>query len=280
VENSKITWTDNTFNPWIGCTQVSPACDNCYAMVMMDQRYSRVKWGPGNPRQRTTPANWRKPLAWNWRAAALGIRPRIFCASLADVFDSEVPDKWRGDLWNLIDETPNLDWLLLTKRPASIAGMVPWGGSWPENVWIGTSVENQQFADSRLPILCRLPAKVKWISAEPLLGPMDLTGYDLDWVVTGGESGAGWRPLDPEHVRSLRDQCQSRGIAFHFKQWSGFKPHNLGRVMDGIIWDEYPLDSGNERGRQIREAAIQFKKGIFDAKFRWSDPCPELVGAA
>lgn len=241
AENSDIQWTDATFNPWIGCTKVGPACDNCYAMVMMDRRYGRVKWGPGQPRVRTSCANWRKPLAWNRKAERAGKRMKVFCASLADVFDSEVDDSWRSDLWRLIEQTPSLDWLLLTKRTASVAGMVPWGGQWPDNVWIGTSVENQKYANLRLPILSALPAKVRFISAEPLLSDFSLDGHNVDWVIVGGESGKGWRPLNLDHARSLRDQCQERGIPFFFKQHAAFNPHKLGRELDGREWNQFPV---------------------------------------
>ena len=122
-ENSKIEWTDHTFNPWIGCTKVSPACDGCYAENLMDLRYGRVKWGAGEDRKRTAPANWRKPIAWN-RAAALKDGPTfVFCASLADVFDNEVDEVWRRDLFNLIEATPNLTWLMLTKRIGNVIKM-------------------------------------------------------------------------------------------------------------------------------------------------------------
>ena len=239
MENSAIQWTDHTFNPWIGCTQVSPACDNCYAMVMMDQRYGRVKWGPGQPRYRTSPSNWRKPITWNRKAEKLGIRFRVFCASLADVFDSEAPQEWRDALWGLIEATPNLDWLLLTKRPSSIARMVRWGDTWPENVWIGTSVENADYARTRLPAITALPAAVRFISAEPLLGDFVIPD-GINWVIVGGESGSGWRPLNLDYARSLRDQCQALQIPFFFKQHSAFNPDSLGRELDGREWNDFP----------------------------------------
>ena len=240
---SGIQWTDATFNPWIGCTQVSPACDNCYAMVMNSHRQWAKGWGPGVPRHRTSASNWRQPLTWNRKAGKEGKRIKVFCASLADVFDSEVPDVWRTDLWNLILETPNLDWLLLTKRTSSIARMVPWTNDWPDNVWIGTSVENQIFANRRLPILSEIQAKVRFISAEPLLGDFSLGDFNIDWVIAGGESGSGWREMNVDHVRSLRDQCRERDIAFFFKQYSGFNPHDLGREVDGVEWNQFPLNS-------------------------------------
>lgn len=179
-ENSKIEWTHHTFNPWVGCTKVSAACDHCYAEAWAK------RWGHGSlwdgDRRRTTSGNWRNPIKWDAEAAAAGERRRVFCASLADVFDNQVPERWRDDLWHMIDRTPHLDWLLLTKRPQNIAKMLPtekigckpWGTGWP-NVWLGTTAENQAEADRRIPALLAVPAVVHFISYEPALGPLDLT---------------------------------------------------------------------------------------------------------
>lgn len=242
-ENSRIEWTDHTFNPWIGCTKISDGCKHCYAEALMDKRYGRAQWGPQGTRVRTSEAYWRKPLAWNRRAETEGRRYHVFCASLADVFEDRpelVP--WRTELFELIAQTPNLDWLLLTKRPENVLEMVPWGwhtedaggylidgGEWPANVWIGTSVENQGAANERIPHLLRIPARYRFLSMEPLLGPVDFrtvdgfNRYNLSlhgfWVIVGGESGPNARPMHPDWVRSLRDQCQAAGVAFHFKQW-------------------------------------------------------------
>lgn len=181
AENSKIEWTDHTFSPWRGCTKVSPACDHCYAEAF-DKRFGGDRWGPKAARTRTSAANWRKPLQWDRKAAVEGVRRKVFCASLADVFDNHgsiLPD-WRIDLWNLIEATPNLDWLLLTKRPQNIARYLPsaWGDGWP-NVWLGTTVENQVEAERRIPHLLAVPARVRFLSCEPLLGPVDLTRLDM-----------------------------------------------------------------------------------------------------
>jgi protein gp37 len=243
MKNSSIEWTHHTFNPWIGCTQVSPACDICYAMILMALRYHRVEWGAGKPRVRTTADYWRQPLRWNRDAEQAGVRERVFCASLADVFDGEMPeilDGWRADLWELIALTPHLDWLLLTKRPGNVLRMVPWGDRWPKNVWIGTSVENKEWAERRLPVISRIPAVVRFVSAEPLLGDFSLHDYPVDWVIAGGESGNGFRELNPAHARSLRDQCQALGKRFFFKQWGGRTPKANGRELDGRTWDEIP----------------------------------------
>ena len=157
AENSAIEWTDHSFNPWIGCTRVSPGCVHCYAETLADKRHGWVAWGPKGNRKRTAPANWRKPLTWNRRAEREGVRYRVFCASLADVFDPHpsIPQEWRAELWALIQETPSLDWQLLTKRPENVMRMVPalWQVEFPPNVWIGTSVEDQERADERIPEL-------------------------------------------------------------------------------------------------------------------------------
>lgn len=259
AENSKIEWTHATFNPWIGCTKVSPACDHCYAETLSKARLG-VAWGAGQPRRRTAASTWKAPLSWNRKAAKEGRRMRVFCASLADVFDTEVPDAWRDDLFALIDQTPNLDWLLLTKRPAVARKVMP-----PEprpNVWLGTTVEDQKMAEVRIPHLLETPATVRFLSMEPLLGSVDLTqwvhpfgGTDeapcdrsccdtprgpLHWVITGGESGPGARPTHPEWFRSIRDQCAAAGVPFLFKQhgdWASAKGMP-GRLSVGHVFDD------------------------------------------
>lgn len=339
-EQTKIEWCDATFNPWIGCTKLSEGCRNCYALDLMETRYKRVKWGPTGTRQRTSEANWRKPLQWSkekwcqcsvcgWRGSLKEVawsvprgfvcpvcqgkaeptRARVFCASLADVFEDR-PElaPWRADLFDLIAQTPNLDWLLLTKRPENVNDMVPaqWRNvnRWPANVWMGTSVEDQQRADERIPHLLKVPARVRFLSMEPLLGPVDLRSLwlpktcwhcneelhglpgrcwcgvchypDIRWIIVGGESGHNARPMHPEWARSLRDQCQVAGVAFHFKQFGEWRPaqegergiffnydgtpvagpfapysssqvylakvgkHAAGRLLDGRTWDEFP----------------------------------------
>jgi protein gp37 len=263
--NSKIEWTDHTFNPWEGCQKVGPGCDHCYAETR-NARFAggtAINWGPGAPRRRTTPANWKKPLAWNATASTFvlqqGHRPRVFCASLADVFDNAVPDEWRADLFRLIEATPNLDWLLLTKRIGNVGNMLPipfnFHRQYP-NVWIGITVVNQTEADRDIPKLLELSAAKRFLSIEPLLAPMeidviDLNGHSeiyplrgttgceddngdpvsilpaLDWVIVGGESGAGARPMHPDWARSLRDQCGAAGVPFLFKQWGEWGPDEL-----------------------------------------------------
>jgi protein gp37 len=196
AENTEIAWCDSTFNPWIGCTKVGPGCDHCYAEADFDLRKHRAKWGPGNPRSRTSVANWKKPLQWNRQHeqffAEQGRRRRVFCASLADVFDNEVPRQWRIDLFRLIIDTPNLDWLLLTKRIGNAAKMLqdtaecigPMMDASDRykplpNVWLGATVVNQEEADRDIPKLLAIPARVRWLSMEPLLGPVEFRGYTL-----------------------------------------------------------------------------------------------------
>lgn len=237
-ELTKIEWATHTFNPWIGCQKVSPGCDHCYAEHLMDTRLGRVEWGPHGERKRTSDANWRKPRLWAKRARYNGgIRPRVFCASLADVFDNKAEPKWREDLFSLIRETPELDWLLLTKRPENIAKMLkaainlhydlgfdPEAWPWP-NVWLGTTCEDQEHYDRRWPILRDVPAVVHFISYEPAIGPLQLFGEPPypDWFICGGESVQGSQPartLDPNWARQVRHGCKYHGVAFFMKQMS------------------------------------------------------------
>ena len=181
-EFTAISWCDSTFNPWMGCTKVSPACDHCYAERLMDTRLGRVQWGAGQARKRTSAATWRQPLAWerDWEnfLTRHGRRRRVFCASLADVFDNEVPPEWRAELFALIDQTPHLDWLLLTKRVGNVATMIEAPGmqkcGLPPNVWLGATICNQAEADRDIPKLLALQARVRFLSIEPMLGPVDL----------------------------------------------------------------------------------------------------------
>jgi protein gp37 len=228
MENSGISWTTNTFNGWFCCTKLSPACTYCYAEAL-SLKYGYVPgWGPGHPRKPTSEANWRKPLRWNAEAERSGKRVRVFNGSLSDVCDAEAPDHLRRRLFELIKQTPYLDWLLLTKRPELIRLHLERIGFWDQmpmpNVWVGTTTESQQRFDERWAILKDIPAKVRFVSAEPLLGeivlPDDIQGK-LHWLIAGGETTRKRdlaRPMKPEWARSLRDQCAAKGIGFHFKQ--------------------------------------------------------------
>ena len=270
-ENTKIEWCDHTFNPWEGCQKVGPGCDHCYAETR-NARFAgsaAVNWGPGAPRRHTGAANWRKPLAWNKAHAeffaAHGRRQRVFCASLADVFDNEVDPQWRFDLMRLIEQTPNLDWLLLTKRIGNAAAMLDeavlainhgrwnWRDNAFPNVWLGATVVNQAEADRDIPKLLAVSAARRFLSMEPLLGAVTLTCIDIDghreiypltgtsgcededgnpmldlpcidWVIVGGESGPGARPMHPLWARDLRDQCAAAGVPLLFKQWGEWLP--------------------------------------------------------
>ena len=244
-ELTAISWTDHTFNPWIGCQRVSPACNNCYAETL-NKRWGQGNWGKDAPRRVTADANWRKPLKWNRDAEAAGVPAFVFCASMADVFEDRPDlDQPRDRLWKLIDETPWLTWLLLTKRPENIARMVPveWMTSgFPSNVWAGTTVEDQRRAEERLPHLARIPAPVRFLSCEPLLGYVDLLHHveDIEWIICGGESGAGFRPLDLHNARMLRQQCIGWDVPFWFKQVGGIHPTSGGDLLDGELWHQRP----------------------------------------
>jgi protein gp37 len=327
AENSNIGWTDHTFNPVIGCTKVSPGCVYCYADEEDKKKFSKVlggatkenpirHWGKGAPRYRTSEENWKKPLKWNrhsWVCDTCGTptgvigqewcyqckdvrkfhRARVFCASMADWLDEEWPIEVLADLLKLIHDTPNLDWLLLTKRPENwrkriiavhdfIAAetntanqcRLEWAQnlaySWatchdipttkhhspPSNVWLGTSVENQEYADKRIPELLKIPARVRFLSMEPLLGPVELSDVTnradavsqlgkksmdgIHWIIAGGESGPKRREMKLEWAESLRDQCKAAGVAFFFKQKSGLYPGNLDGVPQDLLVQEFP----------------------------------------
>lgn len=249
--DTAIGWTDHTFNPWMGCTKVSPACDHCYAEAI-SKRTGKAQWGDDADRIVTSEAYWRNPHKWNREAAAGTPGPNtgrpdhlVFCASMADVFEARSDlDATRERLWALIDSTRYLTWLLLTKRPEQVMRRVPveWAMYWPKNVWIGTTVEDQERADLRIPYLAEIPAPVRFLSCEPLLGPVDLLNHAdaVQWVIAGGESGVGHRPLDLDSVRSLRQQCQRSAIPFFFKQVGGRTPTAGGNELDGRTWHEFP----------------------------------------
>lgn len=268
AEKTGIAWTDSTFNPWIGCTKVGPGCDHCYAEALMDKRWHRVHWGSGQKRQRTSAANWRQPMLWEREHEAFalmhGRRRRVFCASLADVFDNEVPAAWRVDLLRLIEQTPNLDWLLLTKRIGNVTRLLceaaemahergvtataHWITAWvdgepPPHVWLGATMVDQTEYDRDMRKLLAVNANVRFASIEPMLGPirggLDLHG--LDWVIVGGESGHGARPIQREWIEGLRRECGTAGVAFFFKQWGGTTPTAGGCAIDGREYKAWPI---------------------------------------
>lgn len=242
AETTGIAWTDSTFNPWIGCHKVSDGCRNCYAERLVSGRMGRPDhWGPTAKRSRTSAAYWRKPFTWNREAVVARARRRVFVGSLCDVFEGRDDlDPIRSDLWNLIRATQTLDWLLLTKRPENISDRLPadWGHGWP-NVWIGTTVEAPEVSD-RIYTLAEIPAAVRFVSVEPMLGPVCLeTGAAIDWVIVGGESGPGFRPWDLDWVRALRADCRANGTAFFFKQSPAHR-NGLGETLDGETVHELP----------------------------------------
>ena len=300
ADETGIGWTDSTFNPWFGCQAISPGCDHCYAETLT-KRTGLVGWGPGEPRRLSSDANWKRPLKWNREAEAAGVRRRVFCASLADVFDNAVPVEWRDRLWVTIRLTPWLDWQLLTKRPQNIKKMLPedweedehgrWRNGYP-NVCLGTTVENREQAATRLPHLIALAAPVRFVSAEPLLESIDLeyiklpgkgltlnalTGFysfdqpcgiqeaaerlskvptpiskHVDWVICGGESGHGARPMAPGWERSLRAQCALEGVPYFFKQTGSARGEWPGVTGKGDDPEEWPAEM---RVRQFPEVA-------------------------
>lgn len=277
-KDSAIEWTHHTFNPWWGCARVSPGCEHCYAEAFA-KRTGKAKWGVSEPRRFFGDAHWLEPLKWNAAAEKAGERHRVFCASMADVFeDRRDLDASRLRLWSLIADTPHLDWLLLSKRPENMTKMLPWtrddaaarglGRPWP-NVWIGATVEDQKRAD-RLLDLVQVPAVVRFLSCEPLLGPVSLgllgnlpktiepdymnspVHYHIHWVIVGGESGPGARPFDLAWARSIVAECRTVGVAVHVKQLGSnpllYGPRGPleveGRLRDrkGGDWDEWPAD--------------------------------------
>ena len=305
-ENTTISWTDHTFNPWRGCTKISPACTHCYA-AREAIRFPNIRgiWGDAGTRILAVPSAWKQPLKWDRKAfnsfdPSRHPRPRVFCASLADVFEDWqgelrfpadiAPEGWltarwdgqqlvrefgdsaerqglpvatmdnaRTELFRLIEATPNLDWQLLTKRSENILRMVPehWRRKFPDNVWIGTTVEGPGQLH-RILDLEKVNARIRFISCEPLLGDLRLReiwdkegnrfdaltgswGVDgrgqtppsdrrIHWVIAGGESGPKARPSHPAWFRSLRDQCAATGTPFHFKQWGEWAPVDIGNV--------------------------------------------------
>lgn len=280
-KDSRIEWTHHTFNPWWGCVKVSPACDHCYAESWAKRVGSDV-WGAEAPRRFFSDTHWKEPLKWNRDAQAEGVRRRVFCASMADVFENR-PDlvEPRRRLLELIEATPMLDWLLLTKRIHLVKKLLPKGYQLPLHVWIGTTIENDEYARKRLKYLLEIESpSVRFVSCEPLLSPIDLAPYlkpnergiRVDWVIAGGESGHGSRPMDPAWPESLQKQCAAAKVPFHFKQWGHWAPANTlevphgypahkvidfyqgnkkvqvisvgktvaGRILRGRTWDQFP----------------------------------------
>jgi protein gp37 len=233
-DNSAIEWTDATWNPVTGCTQISPGCDHCYALTFAE----RFRDVPGHPYEqgfdlRLWPARLELPLQWR--------RPRrIFVNSMSDLFHEAVPDEYIHRVFEVMVRADHHVFQVLTKRPQRMAKLAS-GLPWPPHVWAGTSVELDRYAWRANGYLADVPASVRFLSAEPLLGPQPSLRVDqLDWVIAGGESGPRHRPCDADWVRDLRDRCRASGTAFFLKQWGGRTPKAGGRLLDDRTWDESP----------------------------------------
>ena len=251
--NSKIEWTNHTFNGWWGCVKVSAGCDNCYANTWAN-RMGHDVWGPHAERRVLSQDHYRLPVRWNKLAQEAGERHKVFCSSMADTFENR-PDliEPRQRIFDLIGETPYLDWLVLTKRPQNIRKLIPKDYDYPANLWLGTSVENQDAADKRIRYLLEHPrATVRFLSCEPLLGPVDIGKYlqpnhhgaKIDWVIIGGEAGGHSRPMNPFWAKSLIEQCQKAGTAVFFKQWGDYVPFNR-LSADGKQYRTIPVFKSN-----------------------------------
>lgn len=249
-ETTGISWCDHTFNSWIGCARVSPGCAHCYAADLAKNRMGLDVWDGKyeRPRKMMSEAYWKQPFKWNREAERDGVRRRVFCASMADVFeDREEVKNARIRLFITIAGTPHLDWLLLTKRPENVARLVhpDWmEHGFPANVWLGTSVENQHWADVRIPILLQIPAKVRFLSCEPLLGSVDLHlptyPYGVHWVIVGGESGPKHRPMQLDWARHIQDQCTLADVPFFFKQIGGRTSKSGGDLLGEQQYHAWP----------------------------------------
>jgi protein gp37 len=260
TESTLIEWAHHAFAMHFGCTKVDEECRFCYAEDWTVRRFHKAGWGPHAPRIRTAASTWKQPLAWQRKAVRDGVRRRVFCSELSDVFDNQVPDEWRADLWALIKNCPNLDWLLLTKRPQNICKMLPadWGSGWP-NVWLGTTAGHQK-AWQRVAALRSVPAIIRFVSVEPMLGPVQADLRGMDWIICGGETvkpgqkneagtPAVARYMDPAWARDLRDQCRAANVPFFLKQMTNKAP-----IPDDLLVREFPVRRG--RGRPRKAAPI------------------------
>jgi protein gp37 len=236
--DSKIEWCDHSFAPWFGCKKVDRECRLCYAEDWTVRRFKKAGWG-NVPRVRSAASTWRQPLAWQRKAAKEGLRRRVFCSHESDVFDNQARDEWRADIWELIRKCPDLDWLLLTKRPQNIRKMLPadWGEGWP-NVWLGTTAGHQT-AWNRVKALRAIPAVLRFVSAEPLLERVDANLDGISWVICGAETDPQKKGreifMEPDWARDLLRQCREAGVAFFMKQMSGHAP-----IPDDLFVREWP----------------------------------------
>jgi len=253
VENSSIEWTTHTFNPWWGCTKISEGCRHCYANTFA-KRVGQDVWGADADRRLFGEKHWREPVRWNEEARGSRRRPRVFCASMADVFeDRRDLDAERAKLWPLIESCTRLDWLLLTKRPDVMRRLLPWQGSPLRHVWAGTTVEDQRAADTRIPVLREIGATIRFLSVEPLIGPVRIDDWSgINWAIIGGESGPSCRPCEVSWIGDLVESAKSAGVAIFVKQ-VGAKP-TVGGVRLPIVDSKGGALRDIPKAMRIREA--------------------------
>jgi protein gp37 len=236
-ELTGIEWADHTFPQWFGCERVSPACDFCYAEDWTVRRFHKAGWG-NSPRVRSAKSTLEKPRAWDRKAAKDGVRRRVFCSQLSDIFDNRAPEAWRRDLWALIAQCRQLDWMILTKRPQNIRKMLPERWPWP-HVWLGVTGENQQEWDRRVTLLREISAVGRFVSVEPMLEPIEVDLAGIGWIICGGETDpmkrGRARSMDPGWARRLRDDCAAAGVAFFMKQMADEEP-----IPDDLLVREFP----------------------------------------
>jgi protein gp37 len=250
VQDQRGNWHKGyTFNPWQGCTKVSPGCLHCYAEQIDSRFWGGKHWGPRAERGEQTEGYWAQPHEWHRRALKLGVRLRVFCASVGDWLEDR-PDlvAWRERLLALIAATPALDWLLLTKRPENLLRLTPWRTMAPANAWLGISAENQEMLDVRLPRIKELGAVVHFVSGEPLLGPLSVRDHSIDWLIVGSERGPGARPPKDLWLDGILAECRQRAIPLFLKQWQ-LPTARAGFVADmptwgGRQWIEQPAAAG------------------------------------
>lgn len=227
---TNIEWTDRTWNPTTGCNKVSPGCKNCYAERIANRFTNHFPSGfefTLHPERLTQPKKWRKPSM-------------IFVDSMSDLFHEKMPENYLVEVFKVMADSPQHIFQILTKRHKRLLEITERKIlTWPENVWMGVSIENQKYVE-RADFLRKVPAKVRFLSCEPLLGPLELNLDGIHWVITGGESGPKHRPVEVEWVRSIRDQCETADVAFFHKQWGGYTPKAGGRSLDGRTYDGFP----------------------------------------
>lgn len=267
AENTKIEWAHHTFSPWIGCTKVGAPCEHCYA-ESLNKRAGHENWGSGMLRRRTSSDYWKQPARWQREAEAAGERWRIF-PSMCDPWDNEADPAVRADFLNLWRSTPNLDWLLLSKRCGNAPKMVPesWATRWPSNVWAGATIATREDMLRDGLKLKALAARVRFWSVEPMLGDLGQIPVELmpDWVICGGESGGGARPMHPDWVLRLLEQCLAAGVPFLFKQWGEWAPvsHISSEQLDGLFTPPRRRDPEGPRRCKVDQLVMQASGRIF-----------------